>query len=165
MKSLLNRLGVLGPSHYRSLLEEIREVQSRSAKLAQELELARDDAKRFKEKSDESAMALRHSKGEAEEHLRRADKLTRDLEKVKAEFERRYERDCRKLAEMEQKRGLVLEALEERIEKAESVLTAARDTLMAIEVKLDVLEGAANVLDVRTRTMSRIALADNSASM
>jgi hypothetical protein len=28
----------------------------------------------------------------------------------------------------------------------------AREHLMAIEVKLDILEGAANVLDVRTRT-------------
>lgn len=165
MKTLLNRLGVLGPSRYRSLLEEFRKVQSRSAKLAQELEHARDDAKRLKEKSDESARALRDSQVEAECHLRRAELLTGELEKVKAEFERRYERERRKLAEVEQKRGRALEDLAERLEKADSALTVARETLMAIEVKLDILEGAANVLDIRTRTMSsRAELVGNTSA-
>ena len=44
-------------------------------------------------------------------------------------------------------------ALDERLDRAERDLTAARDLLMAIEVKLDILEGAAQVLDARTRRM------------
>ena len=38
-----------------------------------------------------------------------------------------------------------------QLAKTERELKVARDHLMAIEVKLDILEGAANVLDTRTR--------------
>lgn len=42
-------------------------------------------------------------------------------------------------------------AMQERLTTAERDLVAAREHLMAVDVKLDILEGAANVLDVRTR--------------
>ena len=41
--------------------------------------------------------------------------------------------------------------LRDRLADTERELMVARDHLMAIEVKLDILEGAANVLDQRTR--------------
>ena len=44
-----------------------------------------------------------------------------------------------------------VDELRTRLADAERELTVARDHLMAIEVKLDILEGAANVLDKRTR--------------
>jgi len=44
-----------------------------------------------------------------------------------------------------------LDALQARLEGAERELTTAREHLMVIESKLDILEGAANVLDARTR--------------
>ncbi len=53
----------------------------------------------------------------------------------------------------ELKRIQKAKALDERLDRAERDLTAARDLLMAIEVKLDILEGAAQVLDARTRRM------------
>jgi chromosome segregation ATPase len=158
MKGPLTKLGVLGPGHYRNLLEELRKAQARSTKLAQELDLARADAKTVKGKADEAAKALRDSQAEAARHMRRAEKLTGDLEKVKTEFQRKYEQECRKLAEVDQKRARALEDLQQRLGEAERALTVARETLMAVEVKLDILEGAANVLDVRTRTMSGRAL-------
>jgi hypothetical protein len=43
--------------------------------------------------------------------------------------------------------------LQNRLDVAEQELVAVREHLMAIEVKLDILEGAANVLDGRTRTV------------
>jgi hypothetical protein len=42
-------------------------------------------------------------------------------------------------------------AMQERLTVAERDLIAAREQLMAVDVKLDILEGAANVLDIRTR--------------
>jgi chromosome segregation ATPase len=42
--------------------------------------------------------------------------------------------------------------LRDRLNDTERELMVARDHLMAIEVKLDILEGAANVLDKRTRS-------------
>lgn len=44
-----------------------------------------------------------------------------------------------------------IKKLRERLAHTERELMVARDHLMAIEVKLDILEGAANVLDKRTR--------------
>jgi hypothetical protein len=44
-----------------------------------------------------------------------------------------------------------LTALQARLADTERALTLARDQLNAIEVKLEILEGAANVLDARTR--------------
>jgi predicted RNase H-like nuclease (RuvC/YqgF family) len=44
-----------------------------------------------------------------------------------------------------------IDALRTRLADAERELMVAREHLMAIEVKLDILEGAANVLDLRTR--------------
>ena len=164
MKNPLKKLGVLGPGHYRNLQEELRKAQARSAKLAQELDVARRDAKTVKEESVRSTKALRDSQAEAERHVRRAEKITGELEKVKAGFQRKYERERGKLAEVEQKRARAIEDLQERLEKAERALTVARETLMVIEVKLDVLEGAANVLDVRTRTTSSRAVPSGSGA-
>jgi chromosome segregation ATPase len=45
-----------------------------------------------------------------------------------------------------------VEDLRARLEHAERELSGAREHLMVIEVKLDILEGAANVLDGRMRT-------------
>ena len=44
-----------------------------------------------------------------------------------------------------------VKVLRDRLAETEHELMVARDHLMAIEVKLDILEGAANVLDRRTR--------------
>ncbi|HVG56313.1 MAG TPA: hypothetical protein VM846_17875 [Vicinamibacterales bacterium] len=43
-------------------------------------------------------------------------------------------------------------AMQSRLAESERALAIAREQLMAIEVKLDILEGAANVLDARTRS-------------
>jgi len=45
-----------------------------------------------------------------------------------------------------------IKKLRARLADTERELMVARDHLMAIEVKLDILEGAANVLDKRTRS-------------
>ena len=41
------------------------------------------------------------------------------------------------------------------IDKLQFFLALAREQLTAIEVKLDILEGAANVLDARTRVVTK----------
>jgi hypothetical protein len=55
---------------------------------------------------------------------------------------------------VDEKRKGDLVALETQLEESARELAFAREQLMAIEVKLDILEGAANVLDGRTRTVS-----------
>lgn len=62
------------------------------------------------------------------------------VEKLRASGEASRERDD------------MTDRLRTRLVDAERELIAAREHLMAIEVKLDILEGAANVLDARLRT-------------
>ena len=45
--------------------------------------------------------------------------------------------------------------MQTQLTETERALALAREHLMAIEVKLDILEGAANVLDARTRTSTK----------
>jgi type I site-specific restriction endonuclease len=53
--------------------------------------------------------------------------------------------------EKQKQRREDIQKLRLRLADAERELVVAREHLMAIEVKLDILEGAANVLDARTR--------------
>ena len=68
------------------------------------------------------------------EHAR---ELARQLKKL--------QRHTRPLAEGD------LAVMQTRLAETERALTLAREHLNAIEVKLEILEGAANVLDARTR--------------
>jgi chromosome segregation ATPase len=72
-----------------------------------------------------------------EQELRRQTQLN---EKLRASAEK-----------AKQKQGDI-EKLRLQLHDAERELAGAREHLMVIEVKLDILEGAANVLDARTRT-------------
>jgi hypothetical protein len=70
-------------------------------------------------------------------------------------------KDTRRLAQANAKGDRALKVLQGRLEDVDHLrralpgtdreLSMARDHLMAIEAKLDILEGAANVLDLRTR--------------
>ena len=79
---------------------------------------------------------------------------TKALERELNEHKKRAEKSL-KAAEKSGTRDAAVLDLKERLTRAERELTMAREQLMAIEVKLDILEGAANVLDVRTRTALR----------
>jgi hypothetical protein len=52
---------------------------------------------------------------------------------------------------LRQRQDEIEKLLRVRLVEAEQALGLAREHLMAIDVKLDILEGAANVLDLRTR--------------
>jgi hypothetical protein len=56
-------------------------------------------------------------------------------------------------------------AIEARLAETERALATARDHLNAIEVKLQILEGAANVLDARTRTATQRQQAKTGAAV
>jgi hypothetical protein len=56
---------------------------------------------------------------------------------------------------LRQRQDEVERLLNVRLADAEQALNLAREYLMAIDVKLDILEGAANVLDTRTRTVAK----------
>lgn len=63
----------------------------------------------------------------------------------------RLTKEARAALERQRKRDDEFEELREQLATTERELIVAREHLMAVEVKLDILEGAANVLDIRTR--------------
>jgi chromosome segregation ATPase len=75
------------------------------------------------------------------------------VKSLEAEVKRQSELADRYRAAVEKLRGRRdhVTKLRARLAEVERELTVARDHLMTIEVKLDILEGAANVLDLRTR--------------
>lgn len=85
----------------------------------------------------------------------RAGDLTRKVEKSEAELKRHMRRLRHARADLErlQQREAEFERLREQLAQTEQALAVAREQLTAIEVKLDILEGAANVLDARTRSV------------
>jgi hypothetical protein len=66
----------------------------------------------------------------------------------------RLVREAQRAAERVHRLGDVRK-LRDQLVATQKDLLLARDHLMAIEVKLDILEGAANVLDARTRVAIR----------
>jgi hypothetical protein len=92
-----------------------------------------DDQKDWKAKVADAIGRAKKAEEEAKHHAKRAEKLRLAAERME-----------QRLAESD--------ALVTRLQEMERELAIAREHLMAVEVKLDILEGAANVLDIRTRT-------------
>ena len=100
--------------------------------LMQQLEQVKAGSLEWKAKARESTARATALETEVKQHARHAQKSELYLAKMRA---RREE----------------MNNLRARLAAAERELVVAREHLMAIEVKLDILEGAANVLDARTR--------------
>lgn len=105
--------------------------------------------------------------GEAQAQVRRleksADELTKNFAAAKSKAHdavlraKQAEHDVKRLekqvAEREHEASTQTANVRQRLDAAERELALAREQLMLVEVKLDVLEGAANVLDLRTRNV------------
>jgi hypothetical protein len=85
-------------------------------------------------------------KAKATDAIARAKKLEED-----AKHQAKRAEKFRLAAERMEQRVTEFDTLTARLREVERELAIAREHLMAVEVKLDILEGAANVLDIRTR--------------
>jgi hypothetical protein len=99
-------------------------------------QLANEPKVNWKAKAAEAMNRARSSEAEAKQQAKRVEKLTAVIEKL-------------------QHRDVEFKKLQEQLAAVERELTVAREQLMVVEVKLDILEGAANALDARTRTAAR----------
>lgn len=90
---------------------------------------------------------------EASTWKKRAEQTTKRVTQLEAELKRQTRQlsDCRASAERLQRQAGEFTAMQARLGDTTRDLALAREHLMAIEVKLDILEGAANALDARTR--------------
>jgi chromosome segregation ATPase len=141
MKQAVGSFGFVRASRYAAAVEQQQRAESRARKLEQQLEVMRAESKGWKGKADQAHEALREAQAGAAE----ARKQLQRAEKLRADAEQRAERNAQRAVDMD--------GLHTRLTESERALAIAREQLMAIEVKLDILEGAANVLDARTRTV------------
>ena len=121
--------GFVRVARYTEAVEHQKKAESRALRLEQQLETSREQSRDWKAKADQAHAALKQVQSIATETRQK-------LERAEA-------------------RAADLQLLQQRLAESERALTIAREQLMAIEVKLDILEGAANVLDARTRTVLR----------
>lgn len=90
---------------------------------------------------------------EAKVWKKQTEKLTARAERAEAELKRHAQLLKRARADVERlsQRETEFDQVHTQLTRTERALGVAREQLMAIEVKMDILEGAANVLDARTR--------------
>jgi chromosome segregation ATPase len=100
--------------------------------LVEQVKQARGAADQWKAKAAESVARVKALEADINHMTRQAEKSEVSLARL-----RQRQEDA--------------DRLRAQLANAERELMVAREHLMAIEVKLDILEGAANVLDIRTR--------------
>ncbi len=137
MSGLLEAIGLVTLRRHQLTIKQLRDAESRAKKLdahVNEIQArANAQSKAMKTEIADAAKALKLKDHELARQAQRIDKLREAVEHAN------------------RRRGDVQGMLKRLIE-AEQELAAARNHLMVVEVKLDILEGAANVLDARTRT-------------
>jgi chromosome segregation ATPase len=109
---------------------------SRYKSLVNQLDEARNSAQAWKSRAGDALARVKSLEGD----LKRHERLIKEA-RVAAEKAHHQRGEATKL--------------QEQLAETERELMLAREHLMAIEVKLDILEGAANVLDARTRSAVR----------
>jgi chromosome segregation ATPase len=145
VKALLAAVGLAPARQIASLSAQTREAADRVAALEDRASKLRTDVDHWKRRHEESAGAAAEWKQAASTAGTRAQRAEAEVEALKARSE-----------------ALATKArtLREQLDKAKHEATSAQEHLMAMEVKLDLIEAAIQVLDVRTRdrALARVAV-------
>jgi len=145
VRRMLRSLGLVRVGRLTNAEERVRKAEARSTKQAHSVEEAREEARAWRQKFEKAREELPPWKQRVEE----AQKALKREEHARARDSERFE----KVKSAFGRRAIDVEALQKRLAETERELVVAREHLMAVEVKLDILEGAANVLDARTRAV------------
>jgi chromosome segregation ATPase len=164
IKGFLSAFGLASAGQVERMTKDTQDAAARIAQLEERLAHARADADTWKRRHGEATEALAGwkqsaARADAEtERLRAAgDRLAADLDRAGADVKREQARTnewkarSEKLtADAQDLRGR-LQNSRAKLEEAERAATTANEQLMAMEVKLDLLEAAIRMLDLRTR--------------
>jgi chromosome segregation ATPase len=145
---VLKRAGYVPVERARKLSESLARAEERIAELKQALDAAKKESQELKDRMRERLERTQQERSEAE------SKYQARL----AKLEQRAEHEASRLRDRDQDRGARLKDLRQKLQDASDKMKWAekstqlgREHLMAIEVKLDIVEGAIRVLDQRTR--------------
>ena len=159
LRQLAARVGVVRATNYAALAKQLQKAREKLGKQGQTIEDLRAEQKQWKVRlSDAEAVADKAKSALASERPQ--------FEQTKAELEgklRQLATEVDRLRKQAQ-RQTEIDTLQRRLRDAERELKIAREYLTVLEVKLDLVEAAANVLDGRTRTLTvRRASAESGA--
>lgn len=160
IRRLLRAFGLVSRGNVRVVEEKLRAMRQRLDRTSERLARAeaashalqqtrRDEARRYKALIAALEAEPGRRTARADEAAARASRRIAALEAALQKRDTELEAAAREETRLEQR---VAAALEE--------LRTARDALAVVEVKLDILEGAANVLDSRTRPAGSAARDD-----
>jgi chromosome segregation ATPase len=149
---LLNVLGLVTAGRYGVVAAKLRDAESRIDKLTKLVADARADARQWRTNADNTGQRV---KAIEKDLAQRSAQYDREIERRAQEAEKHTRENEKLRGENERLRKTLgdLAALRARLADAERGILVAREHLMAVDVKLDILEGAANVLDSRTRAV------------
>jgi chromosome segregation ATPase len=158
--SLLRRYIPVTAERAAAIAAELTRTRAMLAQMRALLRKARGSVVRWKTKADaaeqrasaaQKALAMREK--EVQRHLRRIEQLQARIAQHDEKRAQMITKLRARLAEERDKRRLIAAELREQLDVTARELASARDGQMLIDVKLDILEGAANALDARTRRM------------
>jgi chromosome segregation ATPase len=149
---LLNMLGLVTAGRYRVVAGQLRDAESRLKKLTKILETSRSEIKAWKGKTNDAAHRVKALERDAAQREQRAEREQRAIQEQMNKRDREVTHLQAQIGRL-RKTNDEIDALLARLAEAERELSVAREHLMAVDVKLDILEGAANVLDTRTRSV------------
>jgi chromosome segregation ATPase len=143
IKALLGAVGLATAGQLGQLTAEARNASRRATELEARVAALRDDVETWKRRYEESTRAAAESKQAAAAATKKAERAAADTERGAARVEEAKARADALAAQVRD--------LRDRLDRANHAASTAREHLMAIEVKLDVVEAAIQVLDTRTR--------------
>ncbi len=150
VREVLGLLGLVTAGRHAMVVEQLHAAEGRSKKIAQQMDQVRGDTRKWKAEAEEAGKRVKEAKAEQQRQAERFEKIRTEMESADKE---RAEKLRRTVAEASTARDGQIQELTRRLAATERDLAVAREHLMTIEVKLDILEGAANVLDGRTRSV------------
>ena len=151
LSQLLRRVGLVRASRYQAMEDRAHKFEQRVNALRKDQDTVREEAHGWKNKAADLTKALRDSENALRLRTSEVGKLRIQLERAQARSSEDTERARHRRETQDGEHSAKLAALKERLTVAQREVVVAREHLMAVEVKLDILEGAANVLDLRTR--------------
>ena len=139
-RRVLAAVGLAPVAQVERLTERAALLEGQVAELRRAIQDARATGDRWK---DEAQTAVRRA-----EALQDANRKLTKTEGEAADWKARDEKHLQQVHALKKQ-------LDTRVSRAEQLVASARETLMATETKLDIVEAAINILDSRTRNDDR----------
>ena len=154
---LLGAVALAPASRVTQLNGDVRRMEAKIVQLERQLELTRADTQNWKSRHGDATeavagwkQAMQGAQAEADQAKRGTERVRADLERAKTELEREQPRTA-KWRHRAEELQTALQEMRARNETLHRAANAANEQLMGMEVKLDLIEAAIQVLDIRTR--------------